>query len=199
MQIKSVTGRVQGMEIHGTRQTASKSAKRADWCGSKTALYTFERSWRLKEVPRYWRKANVAPVFRKGQKQTPWNYSLVGLTPIPGKFIKRVFLEQISGHIKKVIRNSQHEFTEGWSTWQPSMINWQDLWTRGEQWMSFTLTLTSLLTPSCTTRWIKSQLSGQAQWVMVNGLYSILRSSRVCRDLYCDQSCSTTLSVTWRR
>jgi len=65
--------------------------------------------------------------------------------------------------------------------------------------MSFTLILASLLTPPHTTRWIKSQLSGQAQWVMVNGLYSTWRSPRVCKGLCCHQSCSTTLSVTWRR
>lgn len=152
--------------------------------------------WRLREVPLYWRKANVAPVFRKGRKQIPWNYSL---TPIPGKFIRWILLEHISGYIKKVIGNSQLEFTEGWSTWQPSMINWQDLWTGGEQWMSFTLTLASFLTPSCTTRWIKSQLSGQAQWLLFNGLNSTRKSPRVCKGLYCDQSCSTTSSMTWKR
>lgn len=42
---------------------------------------------------------------------------------------------------------------------------------------------------------IKSQLSGQTQWAMVNGLYSAQRSPRDCQGLYCDQLCSTTLSV----
>lgn len=42
---------------------------------------------------------------------------------------------------------------------------------------------------------VKSQLSSQTQWAMVNGLYSTQRSSRDYKGLYCDQSCSTTISI----
>lgn len=42
---------------------------------------------------------------------------------------------------------------------------------------------------------IKSQLSGQTQWAMVNGFCSARRSPRDCKGLYCDQSCSTTTSI----
>ena len=31
----------------------------------------FERSWRTREVPEYWRKATVTPIFKKGKKEDP--------------------------------------------------------------------------------------------------------------------------------
>lgn len=49
-----------------------------------------------------------------------------------------------------------------------------------QQWMSFTLTSASLLTPTCISSQIKSHLSGQAWWIVVNGLYSTQRVPRVC-------------------
>jgi len=48
----------------------------------------FERSWRTGEVLEDWRKANVAPVFRKGKKEDPGNYGPVSLTCIPGKVME---------------------------------------------------------------------------------------------------------------
>ena len=35
----------------------------------------FERSWRTKEVPEDWRKANVTPIFKKGKKEHPGSWS----------------------------------------------------------------------------------------------------------------------------
>jgi len=45
----------------------------------------FERSWRTGEVPKDWSKASVTPIFKKGKKEDPGNYRLVGFTSIPGK------------------------------------------------------------------------------------------------------------------
>jgi len=47
----------------------------------------FERSQRARKVPDDWRKANVAPKFKKGQKNNLGNYRLVGLTFVPGKLV----------------------------------------------------------------------------------------------------------------
>lgn len=58
-----------------------------------------------------------------------------------------------------------------------ALVNCLELWTIREQQMLFNLILDSLLTPSCTIRWVKSHLSGQAHWVVVNGLYCPQRSS----------------------
>ena len=60
-----------------------------------------------------WRKANVTAVFKKGKKEDPGNYRLLGLTSIPGKVMEQLILEIISRHSKdeQIIRSSQHGFT----------------------------------------------------------------------------------------
>ena len=71
-------------------------------------------SLRIEEVPEDWRKADVTPVFKKGKKDDPGNYSLVCLTSIPGKVMEQLILGAVSRHIKdkRVIRDSQHGFTK---------------------------------------------------------------------------------------
>jgi len=59
----------------------------------------FKRSWRTGEVSEDWRKANVTPIFKKGQKEDPGNYRMVRLTSILGKkaaqFILEVIIKQV--------------------------------------------------------------------------------------------------------
>jgi len=73
----------------------------------------FERSWRTGEVPEDWRKGNVTPVFKKGEKEDPGNYRPVSLSSIPGRVMEQLILEVIikQAEEKKVIRSSQHGFT----------------------------------------------------------------------------------------
>ncbi|KFV88189.1 hypothetical protein N308_04118, partial [Struthio camelus australis] len=64
-----------------------------------------ERSWRTREVPEDWKKANVTPVFKKGKKEEPGNYRPVSLTSSPGKVREQLLLEVLTKHLedKKVI------------------------------------------------------------------------------------------------
>ena len=75
----------------------------------------FERSWRTGEVPKDSRKANVTPVFKKGKKEDPGNYSPVSLTSILGKMMEQLILEVIIKEVeeKKVISSRQYGFTKG--------------------------------------------------------------------------------------
>lgn len=63
-------------------------------------------------MPQDWKKANLAPLFKKSKKEDPENYEFVSLMSVPGKMMEQVILEIISRHMKekKVNASSQHEF-----------------------------------------------------------------------------------------
>ncbi|CAM5088131.1 unnamed protein product [Eretmochelys imbricata] len=74
----------------------------------------FENSWRLGHILDDWKKTNIVPIFKKG-KENPGHYRAVSLTSVPGKIMEQVLRKSILKHLeeKKVIRNSQHGFTNG--------------------------------------------------------------------------------------
>jgi len=86
----------------------------ADLIASPLSI-NFERSWRTGEVPEDWRKASVTPIFKKGKKEDPGNYSPVSLTFIPGKVMEQLILDVIfkQEEEEKVIGSSQPGFTKG--------------------------------------------------------------------------------------
>jgi len=66
---------------------------------------TFERSWRLGEIPNDWKKATVAPIFKKGKKSHRGNYKPVSLISVSGKILAQVLLA--SGQVKKKVTENQ--------------------------------------------------------------------------------------------
>lgn len=79
---------------------------------ARPLLITLDWSWHLGEVPEDLRKANTSPVFKNDKKEDPGS---VSFTLISKEIMEQVILEIISRHMsdKKIIRNSQHGFTQG--------------------------------------------------------------------------------------
>lgn len=56
-------------------------------------LIMFGLSWWLRKVPEDRRKANAAPIFRKGKEEGRGSYRSVSFTSIPGKVMEQLILE----------------------------------------------------------------------------------------------------------
>ena len=67
------------------------------------------------EIPKDWKKANISPIFKKGEKSNVENYRPVGLTAFYGKVLEKI----IKSHIEiffletNFVKNSQHGFMKG--------------------------------------------------------------------------------------
>lgn len=66
----------------------------------------FQDSWESEEVPVNWMLANVV-VFKKGKKEDPVNYRLIGLTLVPGNIMEII---QIKFEIKSADIRTDHRF-----------------------------------------------------------------------------------------
>ena len=64
------------------------------------------------EVPIDWRRANVVPIFKKGEKEVPNNYRPVSLTSVPGKVMEQIIKQAVCKHLtdNAVLNKSQHGF-----------------------------------------------------------------------------------------
>ena len=77
----------------------------------------FSISYDTGTVPDDWKRANVAPIFKKGSRRKAENYRPVSLTCICSKMMEHIFVSQISRHLKehKILIPSQHGFRQNLS------------------------------------------------------------------------------------
>ncbi|KAK4817511.1 hypothetical protein QYF61_017756 [Mycteria americana] len=134
--------------------------------------------------------------YKTGWKEDPGNYRPVSLTLVPGKVIEQIILSAITQHVQdnQVIRPSQHGFMKGRSC-LTNLISFYEKATHlvdegkavGVGYLDFSkafdiishsILLEKLTAHSLdrrTLRWVKNQLAGRAQRVVVNGVYSSCR------------------------
>ena len=75
----------------------------------------FTQSLDTGELPRDWSLANVAPIFKKGNRVLAENYRPVSLTCITCKLFEYIICRHILGHVEnhKILTNLQHGFRSG--------------------------------------------------------------------------------------
>jgi hypothetical protein len=63
-------------------------------------------------VPKDWRKANIVPIFKKGDKSKPANYRPVSLTAICSKTLEHIIYSNIMNHLSQnnLLSDNQHGF-----------------------------------------------------------------------------------------
>uniref|UniRef100_K7EX79 Reverse transcriptase domain-containing protein n=1 Tax=Pelodiscus sinensis TaxID=13735 RepID=K7EX79_PELSI len=81
---------------------------------SEPLAIIFGKSWEIGEIPEDWKRANIVPIYKKGNKNNPGKYRPVSLTSVPGKIMEQVIKEIFCKHLEsgKVIGNSQHGFVK---------------------------------------------------------------------------------------
>ena len=89
----------------------------------------FQDSLNSHELPEDWRKANVAPIFKKGEKSTPANYRPVSLTSVCCKLLEHIVCKHILIHLEKynILSKLQHGFRSGHSCETQLLITIDDL------------------------------------------------------------------------
>ena len=75
----------------------------------------FEECLRTGTFPLEWKKGNVVPIFKKGDKQIYKNYRPVSLLPIFGKILERLIFEEMFPFFmeNKLIAANQSGFKPG--------------------------------------------------------------------------------------
>ena len=74
----------------------------------------FRRSLRDGQVPRDWKHARVAPIFKKGQKYDPANYRPISLTCVTSKLMEHIICSNLMEHASQnnILYSLQHGFRE---------------------------------------------------------------------------------------
>ena len=77
----------------------------------------FQASIDNKYLPKDWRKANITPIYKKGDKSSPANYRPVSLTSIPGckvLHVEHIIYHHIFAHIDRhdLLSDAQHGFRQ---------------------------------------------------------------------------------------
>ena len=79
---------------------------------SKPLSILFNKSLTVGKVPSDWKRANVTPIFKKGDKSQPGNYRPISLTSVVCKLMETIIRDNMVKffEVNKIINNSQHGF-----------------------------------------------------------------------------------------
>ena len=89
----------------------------------------FQKSVDSGELPEDWRDANVAPVYKKGDRHTPENYRPVSLTCVLSKRLEHIICHHMLNHLDKhqVLTSLNHGFRSGYSCETQLVVTAHDL------------------------------------------------------------------------
>ena len=103
------------LKIHKAPGPDSLSARVLKECSSEIApilALIYNETLAQGTVPDDWRQANVAPIFKKGEKYDAANYRLVSLTCICCKTLEHIIVSNINKHLafESILADCQHGF-----------------------------------------------------------------------------------------
>lgn len=89
----------------------------------------FNQSIKEGEVPKDWKKANIAPIYKKDDKHKASNYRPVSLTCVCSKILEHIVVSHLMTHLEKnkILTNLQHGFRRSRSCTTQLLITTSDL------------------------------------------------------------------------
>ena len=96
---------------------------------SPALTFIFQRSVDSGQLPEVWLKANVAAVYKKGDKHMPENYRPISLTPVISKLLEHIIYRSMLNHFEnnKTLTDLSHSFLSGYSCETQLFITANDL------------------------------------------------------------------------
>ena len=106
---------LEGLQIHKASGPDNISSRLLKELSSEVAPMLqifFQASLDQGIIPADWKKANVVPIFKKGDKCKPANYRPVSLTSVVGKLLEHIICSNIMLHLdrNKILHDAQHGF-----------------------------------------------------------------------------------------
>jgi len=76
--------------------------------------YIFQQSLRCGTLPTQWKHAYVTPVYKKGDRTDPKNYSPISLTSVVCKTVEHIIVSQLMKHLEStnILTENQFSFRE---------------------------------------------------------------------------------------
>ena len=89
----------------------------------------FNKSLQSGFLPGDWRDANIAPIFKKGDKHSAENYRPVSLTSVSCKLLEHIICKHMLNHFDKhnILTSLNHGFRSGYSCEIQLLITMDDL------------------------------------------------------------------------
>ena len=146
-------------------------------------------------VPEFYKKAHVAPIYKKGSKAQAVNYRPVSLTSHVVKVYERVIRKNVVNFLEdnKILSNSQHGFRSGRSCLSQILQHYDEIiegflcnqdtdsiyldYSKAFDKVDHNLLIEKLKRYGFSERfvsWVQSFLSDRSQTVVVNGMHSII-------------------------
>ena len=96
---------------------------------AEVVTFLFNQSFDSDELPEDWRNAHVVPIFKKGEKHDPSNYSPVSLTTVLCKLMEHVVYKDIMNHLENydILFANQHGFRKKYSCETQLILTVEDL------------------------------------------------------------------------
>jgi hypothetical protein len=87
-------------------------------CVKTPLTIIFKKSVDTNKIPEEWKRANIAPIFKKGSKKQTGNYRPVSLTSVVCKMLEGIVRDEIMKHLDEngLISNNQYGFRNKRST-----------------------------------------------------------------------------------